>query len=249
MKLFPKLACLVSVLLLGAIASVSTLYYWTQEREIRQELRTEEDGVLQNLVHMAQESFVSNDDLLLVKYTTLLPKWNPAIMAAEFVRPDGHILAHSEPGRIGHPSQEEDHGAAFVLVLRQSVKMGAGTIGTAQLSFSAQRLEDRLQVQLAQLRRRVGIIGLGALLMGLLGSFILARSWTRPIQKLDLAAKNIGQGKWQLDFGSMEFRRDELGHLSTTFRRMAAELQELDQMKEDFVAAVTHELRSPLSAI
>ncbi len=44
-------------------------------------------------------------------------------------------------------------------------------------------------------------------------------------------------------------RRDELGFLSKSFQTMAEELQELDHMKEDFVSAVTHELRSPLGAI
>ncbi len=41
----------------------------------------------------------------------------------------------------------------------------------------------------------------------------------------------------------------ELGFLSKSFQAMAEQLQELDQMKEDFVSAVTHELRSPLGAI
>jgi len=40
-----------------------------------------------------------------------------------------------------------------------------------------------------------------------------------------------------------------LGFLSKSFHTMAEQLRQLDQMKDDFVSAVTHELRSPLGAI
>jgi signal transduction histidine kinase len=59
----------------------------------------------------------------------------------------------------------------------------------------------------------------------------------------------VGQGKYQLDLAATNRRRDELGFLSKAFQTMAEELQQLDRMKEDFVSAVTHELRSPLGAI
>ena len=43
--------------------------------------------------------------------------------------------------------------------------------------------------------------------------------------------------------------RDELGVLASDFNRMAARLGEVERMKNAFVANVTHELRSPISAI
>jgi signal transduction histidine kinase len=43
--------------------------------------------------------------------------------------------------------------------------------------------------------------------------------------------------------------RDELRYLADDFNRMAQKLGELDQMKQDFVSNVTHELRSPMTSI
>jgi signal transduction histidine kinase len=63
------------------------------------------------------------------------------------------------------------------------------------------------------------------------------------------AAKCVGRGNYTLGLAETSRRHDELGFLSNSFQDMAQELQELDHMKEDFVSAVTHELRSPLGAI
>ncbi len=62
MKLFPKLAFMVSGLLLGAVLSLSSSYYWAEQREIHQEAHMEEERVLQNLVHIAEEASLANED-------------------------------------------------------------------------------------------------------------------------------------------------------------------------------------------
>jgi signal transduction histidine kinase len=44
-------------------------------------------------------------------------------------------------------------------------------------------------------------------------------------------------------------RKDEIGFLADEFNIMAVKLKELDQLKDDYVSSVSHELRSPLAAI
>jgi len=249
MKLFPKLALMVSGLLLGTILSVSLSYYWAEQREIRQEAHREEQRVLQTLVHIAEEASLANDDLLLVKYARMLPKWNPAMESASVVDSQGRIVANSEPEMIGHANRDSAPKTASVLVLSQVVRMGAGQSGTASVSFSQERLEEALRARIERLQRRLRIVtGIG-LLLSLAGCFAMAVSWTRPIKRLTKGAEQIGQGKWSLDLGEMDRRGDEVGFLAQSFQSMAVRLGELDRMKEDFVSSVTHELQSPLSAI
>jgi signal transduction histidine kinase len=249
MKLFPKLALMVSGLLLGTILSVSLSYYWAEQREIRQEAHLEEQRVLQNLVHIAEEASLANDDLLLVKYVRMLPKWNSALVSASVVDPLGQIIAHSEPERIGHANVDIAPKTASLLVLSQGVRMGAALSGTASVNFSQERLEEALREHLRRLQRRLAMVtGIG-LLLSLGGCFAMAISWTRPIKRLKHGAQQVGEGKWQLDLGPVMDRGDELGFLAKAFQEMALKLQELNQLKEDFVSSVTHELRSPLGAI
>lgn len=70
---------------------------------------------------------------------------------------------------------------------------------------------------------------------------------SRPIGHLMDGARRIGTGA--LDHRIQITSRDELGELAEEFNIMAAKLQELDQMKQDFVSNVTHELRSPLTSL
>jgi len=251
MKLFPKLALTVSGLLIGATVCTSLSFYFAERRAIRAEADQERHALLQNLAHITQESFLTNDDLLLVKYTRWLQKWNPSLVSASVVSPRGEVLAHSEPSQIGKsvPLVPVDPGRAEVLVLTQPVHLGNQWVATASAGFSERQFEETVQSRVRVLQRRLGLIAAGAVLAGLVISFWLALSWTRPIGSLAQAAGRVGQGKYQLDLAATNHRRDELGFLSKAFQTMAEELQQLDRMKEDFVSAVTHELRSPLGAI
>ena len=44
-------------------------------------------------------------------------------------------------------------------------------------------------------------------------------------------------------------RKDEIGDLARDFNSMVVQLKELDEMKRDFTAGVTHDLGTPLHAI
>jgi signal transduction histidine kinase len=256
MKLFPKLALTVSGLLIGTILCLSLSFYLAERRAIRAQADQERHALLQNLVHIAQESFLTNDDLLLVKYTRWLLKWNPSLMSASVVSPQGEILAHSEPSQIGKreepgPARQntDGPGRSDMLVLTQPVRLGTQWVATASAGFSERRFEASVQDRLRELQKRLGLIAAGAVAAGLLISFLMALSWTRPVGVLARAAGRVGQGKYTLDLAGTGRRKDELGALSRAFQTMAEELRQLDQMKDDFVSAVTHELRSPLGAI
>jgi signal transduction histidine kinase len=249
MRLFPKLALMVSGLLLAVILCLSALYYWSQERQIRQDAQAQQQSLLQSLVHIAQQAFVADDDLLMAKYAHLLLKWNPDLLSASVVDTNGHIRAHSDPRRFGQTADALGPEPAFALTVSQPVILGAHAFGSASVTFSQKLLDKALEERLSQLRQRVGTVALTALLVGLLGSLGMALSWTRPITRLSRAFDQIGRGEWNIDLGVLPHRRDEIGFLSRSCVTMADKLAELDQLKDDLVAAVSHEFRSPLAAI
>jgi signal transduction histidine kinase len=249
MKLYPKLALTVAALLILSTLGLSLTFYWMEERSLRQQADQERRAVLGNLAHMAEESFLTNDDLLLIKYTGWMQKWNPSIVSASVVDAHGGILAHSEPTQIGKKAPSQTVIPPQTLVLSEAINLGSQGTATASVGFSEKMLEETLDAQLRVLQKRVLWIGGGTLGFGLLVAFLLALSWTRPIRILTQAAEQVGKADYQIDLKNLQRRRDELGAFSRIFQSMAEQLKELDQMKEDFVSAVTHELRSPLGAI
>lgn len=248
MKLFPKLVLLFSSLLTVTALALSAVFYWTEVKAVRQQADMERHAVLQNLVHIAQESLLSSDDLLLVKYTGWLQKWNPAVVSASVVGSTGEVMAHTEPTQIGkHVAPAESK--TEVLVLTSPVRLGNQNLGIASAGFSQLYYDRLIQDRLKQVQHRAAWIAGIALLIGVVLTLLVSLSIIRPVDLLSAAAEKVGKGRYDLDLKALETRKDELGGLSRTFKAMAEQLQQLDQMKEDFVSAVTHELRSPLGAI
>lgn len=75
----------------------------------------------------------------------------------------------------------------------------------------------------------------------------LARGMTKPLRDMAQAAKKMATG----DYGQrVETRsRDEVGQLADAFNRMSSELASVEQLRRDLVGNVSHELKTPISAL
>lgn len=88
----------------------------------------------------------------------------------------------------------------------------------------------------------VAIIALGVLL-----SFVNARSINRSIVALQRKTREIAQGRY-ISIPALG-GPPEIQALADDFNRMSARLKQLDEMKIDFINRVSHDLRTPLTAI
>jgi signal transduction histidine kinase len=75
----------------------------------------------------------------------------------------------------------------------------------------------------------------------------LARGMTQPLRDMALAARKMERG----DYGQRVHTasRDEVGQLAAAFNRMSDELESLERLRRDLVANVSHELKTPISAL
>lgn len=69
----------------------------------------------------------------------------------------------------------------------------------------------------------------------------------KPISKLTKATKSLADGdfKVKLDIS----RQDELGELSQSFLRMTRKLEQMDDVRKEFISNISHDIQSPLSNI
>lgn len=91
------------------------------------------------------------------------------------------------------------------------------------------------------------LAGAVTLIVSLLVALWLARSIARPITRLTHATEALARG--QYDHRVDVPGSDELGRLAASFNAMAAQVQRSRQMEKDFVADVSHELKTPLTSI
>lgn len=68
-----------------------------------------------------------------------------------------------------------------------------------------------------------------------------------PISKLTTATKSLSNGNFNVDLDIT--RHDEIGELSHSFLRMASKLEQMDDMRKEFISNISHDIQSPLSNI
>lgn len=99
----------------------------------------------------------------------------------------------------------------------------------------------------AEIQRRLLMFMFFSLGVGSAGGFLIGRVVSTPIEQMRNAAAQIGQGNLSArvtPHGSLE-----LMELAQTFNKMAADLQHAAVLRTNLMADVSHELRSPLTAL
>jgi len=89
--------------------------------------------------------------------------------------------------------------------------------------------------------------GAGAAIVALVLARLLARGMTQPLRDMANAAERLARGDYSERVPVTS--RDELGRTAATFNRMATELEGVERLRRDLVANVSHELKTPISAL
>jgi two-component system OmpR family sensor kinase len=100
---------------------------------------------------------------------------------------------------------------------------------------------------LASLFRPFLLAGLVALVISLILAFLLARTVYRPLKQVTGAAQRIACGEYDQKVPVTGPR--EFGELAASFNDMAEKVAQSQQQLRHFVADVSHELKSPITAI
>jgi signal transduction histidine kinase len=90
-------------------------------------------------------------------------------------------------------------------------------------------------------------VGLVALAVALLIAVMLSGSITRPIAAMTQASEAMARGDY--DQTIQVESDDEIGRLGRAFNTMAREVKRAHRMQRDFVANVSHDLKTPLTSI
>ena len=110
---------------------------------------------------------------------------------------------------------------------------------------------QRAQAEVARLERRTWsgvILALAtAMVLALLATAVIALRITRSLRRLSAATAAVAAGSFRdpIAVGG----RDEVGVLARAFNAMAERLRTHDEMKEEFFATLSHELRSPITSV
>jgi signal transduction histidine kinase len=123
------------------------------------------------------------------------------------------------------------------------VVVGERTIGVVEVSRSILASERFL----ATLRYiLLGAIVVAAL-VSLLVSIILARRLSRPVQDMERATGRIAAGDLDVRLG--HYPPDEVDRLAQSINHLAERLKHLETARARFISEISHDLRTPLTAM
>ncbi len=97
----------------------------------------------------------------------------------------------------------------------------------------------------------IGIIGLCSIVAGTVLSAVIIRRYLNPIHKISKASTKVAKGDFTVIVKDPCLRKedDEVSTLIQNFNAMVQELGKMEMLKNDFVANVSHEMKTPLSTI
>ncbi|MEK4854604.1 HAMP domain-containing sensor histidine kinase [Paenibacillus sp. FSL H7-0756] len=95
--------------------------------------------------------------------------------------------------------------------------------------------------------RLVLFVLLLVLVLGSVCIVVAARYLVEPIKALTNATRRLAKGDFEVNLRMN--RVDEIGELTQSYVEMAGELKQLEQMRQDFVSNVSHEIQTPLTSI
>ncbi len=87
------------------------------------------------------------------------------------------------------------------------------------------------------------------LLLASAASSVTSLRQTKPLKDMAEAVRHFGQGEFETRVEGCEDRRDEVGELAEAFNTMADSLTKSEAQRSEFIANVSHELKTPMTTI
>jgi signal transduction histidine kinase len=155
----------------------------------------------------------------------------------------GTVVADSQGELLGEPYQPDMPGRAILPPWENTA------IGTFYITPEPPPGVALISLQI--LYRSIGRFFLwGALVAVAIAvalAFFLSRRTLTPVKALTSAAQRLGRGDFSQRVQIED--RGEIGELAQTFNSMAGDLERTEKLRQNMVADVAHELRTPLSNI
>ncbi|MCI8651082.1 MAG: HAMP domain-containing histidine kinase [Oscillospiraceae bacterium] len=87
------------------------------------------------------------------------------------------------------------------------------------------------------------------LLLASAASSVTSLRQTKPLKDMAEAMRRFGQGEFDARVTGCEGRQDEVGELAEVFNAMAGSLAKSEAQRSEFIANVSHELKTPMTTI
>ena len=93
------------------------------------------------------------------------------------------------------------------------------------------------------------IVAMGVFAAALLMSLVYSKRMARPLDEMAAASRKFARGDFSVRVKQQEDPTDEMGALIESFNKMADSLESAEARRSEFIANISHELRTPMTTI
>lgn len=163
------------------------------------------------------------------------PSWDPFLIGPRLSLLDGQ-----KEIVIGMASSTEEQ-------IMTAIEVGGKIVGWLALEKRKSLSHPLDKDFLKQQYKAFYVIGCGILVIAIIVSFLLSRHLLAPIRRLINGTQALASRRFDIridvDTG------DELGQLATDFNTMARTIEKYEEMRQQWISDIAHELRNPLSIL
>lgn len=247
MKIRSKFSLFAGGAVFVTVVSLAAVAFLLQRRLIEAHMgelrRTQSEG----FAAVCRQAITTDNELFMVNFAKLLME-SPGVAYAYYADAESRIRVHTDRNYFYKTLDEWRAGRpAGAIESEHPVRVGDSSAGAAVIGFSEAHARGVLERSLARTLGHVAWASAAVAAAVLPAALLFAFLLTRPVRALAEGSEAVGRGDFTVQVAVKS--RDELGDLAARFNEMTKQLAVLDEMKDDFISSVSHDLRSPMSAI
>jgi signal transduction histidine kinase len=247
------LTLVVGLLLLGA-GSV----WWIKETTLENRLKLMEYMAVETADRVAQSNNFGGFDRRMVDRTRFFEMENQPLLFITDM--EGNVLNTGPMHGGGGPRHISKNVPAEVIASEGSIKeftenrtniyavkapitvddIQAGWVVVMQNANELTNIDQEYRLLL------ILLVGLG--LLGWIVIYLLTKRILKPIQDVAAAAAQVREGDYDIKLDANQ-KELEIYELVTSFKEMTSRLTQLEQMRAELLAGVTHDLKTPVTSI
>ena len=146
-------------------------------------------------------------------------------------------------GRTVQETRNSQTLGAQILATAVPVRRGPRIDGAVRVTQSVEAVHRATRRAILSL----GLLGGVVLALGVAAAAVIARATSRPIRRLEVAARRVEEG--DLGATAVVEGSSEQRSLARSFNRMTSRISRMLRGQQEFVADASHQLRTPLTGI
>ncbi|MFH1367596.1 MAG: HAMP domain-containing sensor histidine kinase [Elusimicrobiota bacterium] len=249
-----KLILTMTFIAILALTPASMLFYNLMRSVMYEDVIKNKGEEVNKLAIIVADNMEASEFVPIINYIKAVQrgdreKGDNSLRGITLLNSHGRIVADTMTDRIGNVFEGKDADQGNLIIKETDV-----TAAVRKTYLGKMRVKYDNDIIVAVIDKKIDVVAkqikeytLYSLLFGLLFVLIFSETISRPLVRLAKACKEVAAGDLTVKVNPRG--RDEIARVTKEFNQMVVKRKEVEELKDDFVNNVSHELRSPIASV